>query len=286
MTAGSLQSPLNSLIKTKTWLSYDAAINGHIFLLAQSAEAIRRELMPLAILTSNYTNKARKAHTNLETLIAFLVPFLEKHSMKKIASRITEVDDSATAIKEEPTNNLLDMEYDTEEIDAVTLVKHRLEMEHDSSNVGVGASNAGQAAESSEQAANTDDDTEKSFSKRKQVASEEIGGHPTVNHPSTLKENRLPAIFVSIIEGHTYKCDKCAPEFATELEAKLIRTIHRDKTATLQEQTRTRLVGDFVNKHSDRIEMEVVQSLTKSAEEKQQARLDAYEKDLKAKSFS
>ena len=78
-----------------------------------------------------------------------------------------------------------------------------LEMEHDSSNVDGGASNAVQAADSSEQTAKTGDDIEEGYSKAKQVTREEIGDHPTVNHPS----NRLPAIFVSMIEGHACKCD-------------------------------------------------------------------------------
>lgn len=120
----------------------------------------------------------------------------------------------------------------------------------------------------------------KRTSKGEKAASDEVDAHPTI---STLEQNRLPTIFVSMIEGHAYKCDECTPKFATELETKLIRNIHRNNTAKLQDQTRTRLTYDFVNKHSDRIENEAIQRLIDSAKEKQQARLNAYEAELKAK---
>ena len=83
-------------------------INGHTFLLAQTTEAIRRELMPLAILTSNYTNKARKAHANLQILTGIWAPLLDKRSLKKVARNAIEVDDTSAAIKEEPTDDLSD----------------------------------------------------------------------------------------------------------------------------------------------------------------------------------
>lgn len=115
-------------------------------------------------------------------------------------------------------------------------------MKHNSRFADVGASNAGQATESSKQAAKTNDDIKKDSSKGKQAASDEVDAHPTI---STLEENRLPTIFVSMIEGHAYKCEECTPKFATELETKLIRNIHRNNTAKLQDQTRTRLTYDL-----------------------------------------
>ena len=48
---------------------HDDIINGHVEHLAKSAEAMRRELMPLAILASNYVDEARKAHANLQQML-------------------------------------------------------------------------------------------------------------------------------------------------------------------------------------------------------------------------
>ena len=88
---------------------YDAAIEGHTSSLVQSAEVIRRELMPLTILTSNYTNEARKAYVNLQTLIAILVTFLDEHLVLRVVGGAKEMGDSDVAIKQETSDDLLDV---------------------------------------------------------------------------------------------------------------------------------------------------------------------------------
>ena len=48
-----------------TQRKYNDIINKYIEHLTKSAEAMRRELMFLIILASNYVNEARKTYTNL-----------------------------------------------------------------------------------------------------------------------------------------------------------------------------------------------------------------------------
>lgn len=56
--------------------------------------------------------------------------------MKKVASRVSEVDDSTTAIKEEPTNNLPETQqlFKTEKVNPAkkNLKKHGIEVKHNS----------------------------------------------------------------------------------------------------------------------------------------------------------
>ena len=47
---------------------FNEMITTHTELLANTAEGIRRELLPIAILKSNYSNEARKSHNKLEKI--------------------------------------------------------------------------------------------------------------------------------------------------------------------------------------------------------------------------
>ena len=52
---------------------YNEMLAGRHEVLATPAEGIRRELLPIAILTSNHTNEARKHHARLERLASYLI---------------------------------------------------------------------------------------------------------------------------------------------------------------------------------------------------------------------
>ncbi|KAL9074905.1 MAG: hypothetical protein Q9161_002044 [Pseudevernia consocians] len=47
------------------------------------------------------------------------------------------------------------------------------------------------------------------------------------------KANRLPPLWVSLIEGHVCDYSNCNSNFEKEIEAKMIRKVHKEKKAAL-----------------------------------------------------
>ena len=131
--------------------------------------------MPLAILASNYIDEARKMHTKLESLLGFLVPRLDKNSIKKGQGE----DQGTSKVKAEPVDDLDDpfMESPINDTDDV----------EDVSDDEANASKSGAKANKDE--VNASSDT--------------ITGHEA--NDTALPANRLPGIFVSMIGGHTCK---------------------------------------------------------------------------------
>ena len=93
---------------------HDDAINSHTQHLAQTAETIRWELMPLAILTSNYANDARKTYSDLQVLLQFLVPLLGQHSLKE--NNITgegRIDEGSASKQQNTSDNVAEEGVDS-----------------------------------------------------------------------------------------------------------------------------------------------------------------------------
>ena len=66
--------------------AHQDAIDDHTELLARSGEMIRRELLPLVILASNYVDQARRAHADLEVLLDFIIPVLKPEQLLSLYS--------------------------------------------------------------------------------------------------------------------------------------------------------------------------------------------------------
>ena len=67
--------------------AHQDAIDGHTELLARSGEMIRRELLPLVILASNYVDQARRAHADLEVLLDVIIPVLKPEQLREVGER-------------------------------------------------------------------------------------------------------------------------------------------------------------------------------------------------------
>ena len=66
---------------------FNEMITSHTELLANTVESIRRELLPVAILASNYGNEARKFHNELHDPSA-LFPFPNFFSFSLLSSSV------------------------------------------------------------------------------------------------------------------------------------------------------------------------------------------------------
>ena len=74
--------------------AHEDAITEHTTLLAHTAESLRREILPIAILASNFVNEARKAHANLTTVIEFSIRYLDKDSLKQVDGGVIDIQKS------------------------------------------------------------------------------------------------------------------------------------------------------------------------------------------------
>lgn len=68
------------------------------------------------------------------------------------------------------------------------------------------------------------------------------------------KANQLPPLWVSLIGGHPCDCSVCNPAFEKEVEAKMIRKVHKEKKGTLTASIEDRIRREVIVKHHEKIE--------------------------------
>ena len=99
-----LRIPPDGVPATITERQHDDAINGHAEAMAQAAEAIRQELLPVATLTSDYCDEARQMFAKLEASLAFIVPVLNPSSIRSHTEKKAS----------HPTSNVMEATIKTE----------------------------------------------------------------------------------------------------------------------------------------------------------------------------
>lgn len=225
--------------------AHQDAIDGHTELLGRSGEMIRRELLPLAILASNYVDQARRAHADLEVLLDVILPVLKSEQLREVTK-----DDSSVAIKVEDDN---DLSRSFESPDTATGdPKDRKTSE------GSMVAKEGEAATSKEEL--------------------QLG-------EAQRSSTQLPGICVTLLGGYECHCDECDPRFKREIETKMIRKIYKDNSATISAEAKDRITREVIVRHQERIEKEVLAEPEVAKREEVQGRLTIYEEEMRIKKF-
>ena len=211
--------------------AHQDAIDGHTELLARSGEMIRRELLPLAILASNYVDQARRVHADLQIILDFIIPVLKPGQLREV--REISKDDSFVAIKDEDND---DMPMSFEGLYTAT-----------GDPKGRKTSEGSMIAKDGEAVENP-----VGTSKEEPLA-----------RPETQRSNmtQLPGICVTLLGGHECHCDKCDPRFTREIETKMIRKVYKDNSATISAEARDRITKEVTVRCRERIEKEVLVEL-------------------------
>ena len=240
---------------TLTEKHYNEMVAGHYETLATAAEGIRRELLPVAILTSNYTNQARKHHAKLEKLASYL--------SNRLLDRPARLEYHALPDKSK---------IKTEEDEAVEEPKQKAVEEPKQKAVEEPKQKAVEEPKQTEAARHLADMIEEESSDDESVMPMEGSGiteSATTVEGSGIKS--LPGVFMRDLAGqHLCQCQTCSPTFKQELEVKLVRRIHKEHTAELSDDTKQRIIAETRAKFptDDKAILEMLRKQAKEEHEK------------------
>ena len=227
-------------------------------------------------------------HGNLEALLTFLVPLLEKHSIKKIAEGNNNAHDSIdkpeVAIKKESEDEIFNTKGSKITRDKMDDLKNP--GYHDYT-TGEHIAYYGKDSDSktgTQHIASADNGAKKGL--------ERISGSsnndplPIINTLNRRDDTRLPEIFViKILNRHDCYCLECVPRFEREIESRMIRKVYRDNIALLTVDIKNRIIKKVIATHKKDIEEKVVIRLNTSISKKVEKRRAIYEIELRAKIF-